>query len=410
MARFPALHIAFRYLFAKKSHSAVNIIAIVSMAGVALAVAAMVVVMSVFNGFTDFTSGKIVSMEAPLTIEPTVGKTIANADSIINALSSRGDIGDISAVVEEKGFAIHGDRQSPVTLRGISPDSEWLSALSPMTIDGFTYLGDDTSPLAVLSVGAANTLLATPATSMPVMIYEPKRVGRINPANPAAAFRADSFGVAGVFRSDMEEFDTDLVIVPLSTARSLLNYSTEASYITLYPSAETADFAALARSLSNSLGDGYRVMTPVQRRSEALKMINIEKWVTTLMLSLILLIAAFNVLSTLAMLIAEKRRNMQVMRSLGATRGQVARIFATLGALVTLIGGAVGILLGCILTWAQQSFGLIKMGVSDPSSLALSVYPVRLQLSDILLTALLLIPVALVTALIVRAAARRVID
>lgn len=404
------IRIAVRYLFARKSHTAVNFIAAVSMAGVSLAVAAMVVVMSVFNGFADFTSGKICSMEAPLTIEPSQGKSISNADSIVAALRGRGDLDDVTAVVEERGFAIHGDRQSPVTLRGVEPGSGWLSEIAPLTIDGYPGVGSDDGPMALLSVGAANGLRAMPGTGVPVMVYEPKRVGRINPANPAAAFRADSLGVEGVFRSDMEEFDTDMMVVPLATARSLLNYTTEASFIMVYPSGRSSDLKTLARSISDSLGEGYRVLTPVERRRETMNMINVEKWVTTMMLMLILVIAAFNVLSTMAMLIAEKRRNMQVMRSLGATRSSVARIFALLGTFVTAIGGGVGIVVGCGLTLAQQAFGIVKMGVSDPSALALSVYPVRLQLGDVVAVALLLVPVALLTALVVNSAARRAID
>lgn len=404
MAAFPplSLRIAYRYLIARKSHAAVNIISLVSMVGVALAVAAMVVVMSVFNGFAGFTASRVTALEADLTVLPDSGKVIADAPAVAGIVSRIDGVARVDETIEERAFAIHGDFQAPVRMRGVDPDSPFMKRLGGMTIDGGCAVGDiDGYGMAMMSVGASNALRAAPSGDYAVRIYEPRRIGRISPANPARAFRADSVWVAGVFRSDTEEADADMMVVSLATARRLLDYTSEASFIevTLDPG---ADIARVKRQIEKALPDGLTVKEPIERQAEAFRMINMEKWVTLLMLTFILIIAAFNILSTMGMLMAEKRSNMAVMRWLGAPASMAGAIFGWLGALITLAGGVAGLLLGCGVTLLQQYCGIVKMTVSDPGALALDVYPVKLLGADLPVVAVIVVVVALVAAFITR--------
>ena len=401
-----SLRIALRYLIARKSHAAVNIISLVSMIGVALAVAAMVVVMSVFNGFAQFTASRVTALEADLTVAPDSGKVIADSPALVARLMEIDGVERVDGTIEERAFAIHGDRQSPVVLRGVDPRSPFMSRLGSMTIDGASYIGDlQGYNMAMLSVGASNALRAAPSGDMAVRLYEPRRVGRISPANPARAFRADSVWVAGVFRSDTEQADADMMVVSIATARTLLDYSDEASMIQL-TLARDASPASVKRQVEAMLPPSLSVKEPIERQAEAFRMINMEKWVTLLMLTFILLIAAFNILSTMGMLMAEKRDNMAVMRWLGAPSSLTGSIFGWLGALITLAGGVAGIVLGCGITLLQQHCGIVKMAVSDPGALALETYPVRLLAADLPVVAAITATVALAAAFVTRRVAR----
>ncbi len=401
-----SLRIALRYLVARKSHGAVNIISLISMIGVALAVAAMVVVMSVFNGFADFTASKVTALEADLTVEADSGKVIDDAVALSQQLGQIEGVAQVSPVIQERAFAIHGNNQSPVTLRGIDPDSEAMAKMRGLIIDGEAFLGDYFGyEMSLMSVGATNALRAAPSGEYPVKIYEPRRTGRINPANPMRAFRADSVLVAGVFRTDTESVDADMVIVPFYMAQRLLDYDKEASFVEI-TLIEGADVGRVKADIASVLSAGMSVKEPIERQAEAFKMINMEKWVTLLMLTFILVIATFNILSTLGVIIVEKRSNMAVMRSFGAPVGMNGRIFGWLGALVTMAGGVAGLVIGTGITLLQQYCGIVKMAVSDPTMLALEVYPVRLIISDLPILLAVVALVALLSALIISRVAR----
>lgn len=401
------LRIALRYLFSKKSHSAVNIISYVSMAGVAFASAAMVIVLSVFNGFSDFTGQKMSRFQADLIIEPIQGKTIANADSIAGYISEMPDIASVSPVIIEKAFATIGERQTPLTIKGISTGGASTAYLIDLIIDGGVILEDsDRFTTAIASVGLANTLRCIPSMERSVKIYEPKRQGRINPSNPMGAFRADSVFIAGVYRTDQTEWDDAMLIVPIETTRHLLDYQDEASAIEVRLRSG-ADLPAIKESIQGFVGGGMTVKDRIEQQEHAFKMIKIEKWVTLLMLTFILLIASFNILSTMSMLIVEKQPNMAVMKAIGADSGMVRRIFSSLSLLISMIGGIAGIILGTALSLAQQAGGFIKLSASDPGAMAITAYPVRVAPSDILIVIAIAIGIGLITSSVTHLTLRR---
>lgn len=397
-----ALRIARRYLFSKKSHQAVNIISYISMGGVALATAAMVIVLSVFNGFKDFTAKRLSSIDPDLLVEPAQGKIIEDADSIADELFEFEGIAATHCVVQEKALAVCGDRQMAVTLRGEETEKGLLPSLEPYIIDGNAYVFTDRGvSFGVSSVGTANGLRPRSQFNEFIKLYEPKRIGRINPSNPMAAFTADSLLLAGVFRADNPEHDKDRLIVPIELARNLLEYENEASFIEI----TLDDGISVERAkevVSRELGPKFIVKTRHEQQEQAFRMINIEKWITLLMLAFILIIASFNILSTLSMLIIEKRANMGILNAMGAPPSMAGRIFSALSFLISAIGGIIGIVLGIGLAIAQQYGGFIKLHASDLSVMAIESYPVRVNPWDILIVIGIIIVVGALTATVVR--------
>lgn len=409
-----APRIALRYLFSKKSHSAVNIISYVSIAGVALATAAMVIVMSVFNGFSEFAETKFSRFDPDLMIQTTKGKVISGADSIASALLAVEGVAAASPIIEERAFATAGERQMPVVMRGIAPESPMHKSLKRILIDGQPLLsdasasGDNASSftLVLSSVGVANGLRTTPTYPNIVRLYEPKRTGRINPSSPMTSFRADSMLISGVYQIEQLEYDNDMLIVPLSTARRLLDYTDEASMIevSVLPG---RDAQRVKAAIAAILPADVAVKGRLEQQEEAFRMISIEKWVTLAMLIFIMVIASFNILSTMSMMIVEKQPNHSIMFAMGATRDMISSVYAWLSFQITAAGGILGLALGLVLSLAQQFGGLIKLNAADPSAMSITVYPVRVEAVDILVVAAIVLAVGgIVSLLMYRTAAR----
>lgn len=399
-----SIRIALRYLFSRKSHAAVNVLSYISMAGVAIAATAMVIVLSVFNGFYDFTAQKISRFSAPLVVTPVEGKTIADADSLASVIAAAEGVASAAPTITERAFAVAGDRQAPLVICGISPEGITARSLPEVTIDGTPMLVYDDAELpntAISSVGVANTLRAFPSIPVDVRIYEPRRHSRVNPANPLAAFRCDSVVITAVYRIDQNEFDNEYLFVPLQFARNLLGYTSEASAIEIDATAGT-DISRLRDRLMKLIGPSYKVADRMEQQHDAFRMINVEKWITLVMLTFILVVATFNVLAIMSIMIIEKRGNSAILASLGATSGTIADIYGWLSMLITTIGGIVGIIFGVALSLLQQCFGFIKLGADDPSQLSIDAYPVSVAASDIAIVAAVIIGIGFLTALITR--------
>lgn len=399
-----AIRIARRYLFSRKSHAAVNVLSYISMAGVAIASMAMVIVLSVFNGFSKFTEQKISDFSAPLTVSPASVKNIANADSLVNVISGISGVSSATPMITERAFAVADDRQSALILCGIDPEGYTAQALNGLIIDGEAVLetGDGFYPAtAISSIGVANNLHAFPAAMVDVKIYEPRRNVRLNPANPLAAFRCDTIIVAGVYNMGQNEYDTDYLFVPLSFARNILGYTTEATSIEVGLS-EGADINTVAKAISATIGLEYKVADRIEQQQDAFRMINVEKWITLVMLTFILIVATFNVLSIMSIMIIEKRGNSGILMALGATRDMIKSVFGWLGLLTTAVGGVIGVIVGVILSLLQQHFGFIKLYADDPGQLQIEAYPVSVSPTDILIVLGVILAIGLLTASITR--------
>ena len=385
--------IARRYLLARKSHTAVNVITIISVLGVAVATMAMVVVLSVFNGFARLSEGHLSRLDPDLLVTTATGAVIADGDSLAAVLDSVAGVSSAMPTLSQRALLVSGKTQTPVEFKGVPDGYERHSAITGAIIDGVYHTENAMGvPAVQLGVGVANKLLAAPSAYDALHMYVPRRVGRINPANPAAAFRGADVVVSAVFRVEQPDIDASTVIVPLDVARDLLEYDTEASAIEIAADS-TADIAALRRDIARRLGDGYTVKTRLEQRSEVFRMIKVEKWITFMMLIFILVITLFNIASTMSLLAIEKRDNMATLRALGAPASLVRRVFAVIGFLITATGAVIGTVLGVALSLAQQWGGFIKLN-ADASVLSIDAYPVSVSAADIAVVLALAIVVA----------------
>lgn len=395
-----ALNIARRYLLSRKSHSAVNIICGVAIGGVSVAIMAIVVVLSVFNGFASLAEKQMGLFDADLRVEPAAGKTIAGADSLAARVAAMPQVAAAVPVIDERALAVSPSAQMPVRLKGVGAAFADVTDMDSIIVDG-AYAVDSVYGYgpAHLSVGVAGYMGLSPRVGNIVGVYVPRRVGRINPANPATAFRGDSLAVRSVWQTQRPDYDGDRIIVPLATARRLLDYENgEASAVEIRLAAG-ADPDAEAARLSAALGDSVRVLTRARQNADSFRMIAVEKWLTFLLLVCILVVASFNIVSTLSLLVIEKRDNMATLRALGASRAMTRRVFMWQGALIALCGGLLGSLLGVALSLGQQHFGWVRLN-AEADALTIQVYPVEVHASDLLVVAAVVAVGAVASALV----------
>jgi ABC-type lipoprotein release transport system permease subunit len=399
------LRIAWRYLVSKKGHQAVNIISIVAVCGVVVATAALICVLSVFNGFRGLIMGKLAMLDPQVAITATLGKTINDADSVIDVVTAMPGVERAVPVVEDQALAMYAQYQMPVRLKGVPDDYNTINDVDSVIVDGVWKLRDQVSRFAVAGAGPAVRLCVRPEFLGMVRLYAPQRQGCVNIANPMGAFRQDSLFVAGIFQLQQNSYDADLIYVPLDMARQLFDYETEATQVEV-KLATGANEQQVMRSIANALGSGYQVKNRLMQQSEAYRLVNIEKWMAFLLLAFILVIATFNVISTLSLLIIEKDDSIATLRALGANDRQISRIFVLQGWLITLAGAVTGVIIGLILCFCQQQFGWLRLS-GDPANMIISAYPVEVQWMDVLVTLALVAAVGLLTSLITALIMRR---
>lgn len=382
-----SLTIAWRYLFGRKSHSAVGAIAAVAVAGVAVATAAMICVMAVFNGFHDLLQVRLDRMSPDVAILPAAGKTIEAGDSLAEAVARIPGVALATPTLTDQALLLNEGREMPVMLKGVRPaEYRRLTALDSILLDGSVPLQaappepGEPAPVS-MSVGAAMRSGVASAGAA-LTVFAPKRVGRVNLSNPLSSFMVDSLVVTSVFEAQQSALDDNTVITDLERVRELLMYDTEASAIEVMATPGT-DPVVLAGRIREATGDRWIVRDRAAQRVTEFRMVNVEKWMSFLLLSFILVIASFNIVSTLSMMVIDKQGAMRTLLAMGMSRRRVGGVFAWESALVTLCGGVAGIVTGSLLCLAQQTWGLIRLG-GDPSTLIVSAYPVHLLPTDIL--------------------------
>ena len=392
----PELKIALRYLFSHKQHNAVNIISMISVGGVAVAAMAMVVVLSVFNGFAELSERQLSHLAPPLQITPAQGSTISNCDSVSDIVYGIEGVKAVEPIVAQQALAATQSVQIPVNIMGVSSSFAKNARLDDVIIDG-NATSDDIANYAILSVGVAIDINLHREEIPAVDIFVPKREGRINTANPTASFRSDTFVPVGVYQVMQDTYDTDIVILPIDMVRRLLDLdSVTAGALNVYtPTPEKVE-----KTLAAALGDDFVVKTAIRQQEESFKMIAIEKWVTFLMLAFILIIASFNIVSTISILIIDKRPNMDILRAMGATPAMLRRIFVIQGWLISVAGGIIGIIIGLAMSLLQQYCGIIKLTASENANLSIDVYPVAVDPTDILVVAAVILVIGSLTAFV----------
>ena len=393
MSNLP-LRFALRYLFARKSHNVINIISGISVAGMAIGTAALIIILSVFNGFNKLVSDSLGDAQPDLVVKPAAGKAFVPDSTAFAWLYDQELVYNMSSVIEEQAFIAFDGKQSLARVKGVDSVFEEESPLQNHITDGIFSLHRGTLPRAVVGSSLAWSMDINPRFIAPLEIYYPDREGSISLSNPAASLRSTKVTVAGLFAINAE-LDADLVIVPIETMRELLGYDEEVSAVEIRVQQGTTDKAlnGLAAELSERLGPDYEVLDRYRQNEALYKMMRYEKLAIYMILIFIVIIIAFNIYSSLTMLIIEKKDDIGTLRSLGAPEPMTRRIFLLEGWLISLLGLVIGLVLGIAFVLLQQKYGLIRM----PGSYIISAYPVILKASDIVWT---VVGVALVGYLI----------
>ena len=396
MSRAPlALKIAWRYLTAPKSHGAVNTISIISVVGVAVATAAIVIVLSVFNGFRFHLNARLDTLTADVSVAPAYGKTIEDGDSLARALKDFPGVEEAMAEVTDNALVIAAAKEMPVTLKGVSPEIfSQITYIDSLLLDGKPIENYNERQSSV-AVGVAQRLGLYSAGDT-LLIFAPKRHGRVNMANPVSSFITDSIEVSSVFRTMQNEFDENTVICDIATARKLFQYDTQATSIQIKVKPD-AEPTAVATQIREFLGDSFIVKDRLQQQEVNFRMVAIEKWITFILLSFILVIASFNIISTLCMLILDKGSSIHTLSHIGLSKRKVGKIFWWESILVTAFGAIAGLILGLIVSLLQEKFSILKLA-GDPEALIIQAYPVRVEWADLWVTLIPIVVIGLIAA------------
>ncbi|WP_165023727.1 ABC transporter permease [Dysgonomonas sp. ZJ279] len=377
-----SLYIAKRYLFSKKSHNAINVISMISVCGIAIATMALVCTLSVFNGFTNVVAKSFSSFDPELQITPAQGKVFDSTDPKILKVKQLAEISLVSESLEENALLRFEDRQDPILLKGVSSEFVNLADINKLIIDGEFMLREGDIDYSVIGAGLAMYMGTRAGFLSPLEIYIPKRNEKINLANPSTAFTRSEVYVSGVFALNQAKYDDQMLIVSIDLMRELLHYDTEVSSLDIKIK-EGESLENVRHKIEGILGNDYLVKDRFEQQEDLFRMVNVEKWVTFLILAIISMIAIFNVVGSLSMLIIEKTADIKILQSMGANNKLITNIFLLEGWLITFIGGIAGLIIGIIICLLQQYFGILKLG--DAGTFVIDSYPVSVQMLDILL-------------------------
>ena len=376
--------IARRYVFSKKSTNAINVISAISVVGVAVGTMALVIVLSVFNGFHDLVASFFTNFDPQIELVPTQGKTAPADDPLLDKVRQMPQVSVHTDVLEDQGLAVYGDRQQMVTVMGVDDNFTQLTNISDI------LYGD-----GEFSLQAANLFYAIPGIRLAqdmglgarfdgyLKLYAPVRRGQITDLeDPSDGFVVDSLISPGVvFAVNQAKYDRDHIICSIGFARRLFDQDGMLSslQIRLKPG---SDLAAVKKQMREIVGSKYRVLDRFEQQSDTFNIMQIEKVLAYVFLTFILMVACFNIISSLSMLIIDKKADAATLRNLGATDRQIRSIFLFEGRIISAIGAVVGILLGLLLCWLQQEFGLVHMGDSA-GSFVVNAYPVSVHYDDV---------------------------
>ena len=375
-------YIARRYLFSKKKHNAINIISGISVCGVALATLALVCTLSVFNGFQDMVAGFFTAFDPELKITIREGKVFEPQGAAFQEVRSLPEIGVWTETLEENAMVQYKDRQAMAIIKGVEDNFEELTSIDSLLYGaGEFILHDSIVDYGVLGVELISELGTGLQFVDPLQVYAPKRNVRVNMANPSASFNRDYlFSPGVVFVVNQQKYDARYILTSLSFARNLFNYDTEVSAVELKLKPGT-DVTAVQRKIARILGDEFVVLDRYEQQADVFRIMEIEKFISYLFLTFILEIACFNVIGSLSMLILDKREDVETLRNLGADDRLIARIFLFEGRLISLFGALSGIVLGLLLCYIQQRFGIISL-CGGHGSFLVDAYPVSVHVTD----------------------------
>lgn len=372
--------IARRYLISKKSHNIINLISGISMVGVAVGTAALIIVLSVFNGFESVVKSLFSVFDPDIEITIIQGKTFHNNQINEDQIRSLPGVISYTEVVEENALLYYKKQQYLATIKGVDSLYQHNSPLDSLLVTGEMTLQDDSLDFAVPGYGIAYFLdIDMNAPDNLISVYIPKRTGSIT-GLPQESFNSELIQPIGIF-SVQQDFDDKYMLVPLRFARRLLDYSNEVTSIEIRL-AKGADSKSIQQKVTEIVGPEFRVQNRFQQQEVLYKIMKTEKWAVFLILTFILIVASFNVVGSLTMLILDKQKDIGILRSLGARDATIKQIFFLEGLLITLTGAIAGLILGLLVCFVQLKFGLVKL--QGGGSFIMDAYPVEMILTDFL--------------------------
>lgn len=392
-----SLYIARRYLFSKKSHQAINIISGVAVAGVTLATMAMVCTLSVFNGFRALVAEQFTAFDPEIKITAVQGKVFDSSSQPILAIKSLPQVAVATECVEDKVMIQYGGRQVMAVVKGVEDNFSQLTNIENVLIGNGTFkLHDNTVDYATPGIELVGQLNCGLYHTAPLEVFAPKRGRKVSMANPASNFRKGYLYASGkTFIVNQPKYDGNYILTSIDFARDLFGRdSCQVNSLEL-KAAPGVVTATLKEQLRTLLGDDYKVQDRYEQQAEIFKIMEIEKFISYLFLSFIMLIACFNVIGSLSMLILDKKRDMETLCSLGANDKLISNIFTLEGSMISILGAFAGILLGVLLCLAQQRYGLISFGDAS-GGFIIDHYPVRVNAGDVAIVFVTVIAVGLV--------------
>lgn len=380
---FPFL-IARRYVFSKKSTNAINIISGISVVGVAVATMALVIVLSVFNGFHDLVASLFTNFDPQIELVPTKGKTVAADDPLLAKVRQLPEVEVATEVVEDQAIAMYGDRQQMVTVMGVDDNFDRLTSINDILYgDGSFTLKVANLYYGIPGIHLAQSMGLGARWDGYLKIYAPVRKGQlVDLDDPTEGFVADSLISPGVvFAVNQMRYDASRIITSIHFARSLFDQQGMLSslQIRLKPG---SDLNAVKRHMQDIVGSHYNVLDRFEQHADTFRIMQIEKVLAYVFLTFILIVACFNIISSLSMLIIEKKSDTMTLSHLGASDRQITRIFLYEGRIISTIGAVVGIALGLLLCWLQQTYGFMHLGDSS-GSFVVNAYPVSVHYWDV---------------------------
>lgn len=395
------LFIARRYLFAKKSHNVINIISAISAVGMAIGTAALIIILSIYNGFDELVKSTLSNVEPDILITPAKGKVFIPEGEAFDRIKANPMIGEYDLILQENVFVDYDGHQGIAKAKGVDSAFEAESPLAEHITNGEFSLHKGQLPQMVVGAGLAYKMGMNPAFLASAELYFPIRDRNFSLANPAASIETVRMRPSGIF-SVNQQIDDDLMIVPIEEMRKLLGYEEEVSgvEIRLAEGSTAKDIRSAIKHIQKELGPEFKVLDRFRQNPSLYKMMRYEKAAIYLILIFVIIIIALNIFGSITMLIIEKKDDIETYRSLGATDQMLRRTFTLEGWLISLLGLAAGLVIGIGFSLAQQNFGFIKM----PCSFLVNAYPVILQWQDVLAT---IIGVALIGYIIALLPVRR---
>lgn len=382
---FP-FYIARRYLFSKKSTNVINIISAISVTGVAVTTMALVIVMSVFNGFHDLVASFFTSFDPQISVVPAKGKAVAADDPLLTQMKKLPEVQVSTECVEDLALAMYGDKQAMVTVKGVENNFDSLTNIRDILYgDGDFTLQAANLQYGIPGIRLAQTLGIGARWDGFLKIYAPKREGQlVDVTNPSDGFVSDSIISAGVvFAVNQSKYDKDYILTSIGFARRIFDRQGMITSLEfrLKPG---SDLSAVKAEMQKIGGDKYRVLDRFEQQADTFKIMQIEKVLAYIFLTFILVVACFNIIGSLSMLIIDKKQDVATLRSLGANDKLITRIFLFEGRMISAIGAAIGIIIGLLLCWLQQTYGLVAMG-STSGAFVINAYPVSVHYDDVLI-------------------------